>query len=153
MLELDSLTFVQILGVVISILLLVVGSVLAYERLKEHVDSGSPGMEDYPIIVQAEKVLLPYIFRGIMSAYRLSEYAIDEVDERLDGADKKEIADRVYSLLPDEIGGYSIRYIKALIPRERFSEMVQDVFDEFDTFFENNRVAYAAAFSEWKRRQ
>jgi hypothetical protein len=71
----------------------------------------------------------------ILSVYRLSEATLDEIGERLDGLDKKSIADSFSRLIPDQIAGFDVSLIKRLVPQERFAELVQQVFDEFYTFY------------------
>lgn len=148
---LDQVSVQVVLLIIIAALFGVAVIALLYERLTRHVEAGSPGQEDAPVVARIEQAIVPYVFRAILSAYRLSEFAMDEFDERMEGADKKAIADEAYALLPDKVAGHDIRAVKSIIPRERFGEIVQDVFDEFDRFFESRRANYARAFSEWKR--
>lgn len=106
--------------------------------------------QGYPFEVQIETLLLPYALQGIYSAYRVGEVAIDETHKRLQGADKKKIADSVYAMLPDTIGGYDISLVKRLVPRERFEELVQDAFDRFDRFFIEHKGHFDWMVEEWK---
>jgi len=106
--------------------------------------------QGYPYEARIEAALVPVIFSGICAAYRVSEWAVDELGERLTGLDKKRIADHLYSLLPDEIAGFDIAVIKRAVPPERFEELVQDVFDRFDRHFIQFADRYEELFEEWK---
>jgi hypothetical protein len=102
-------------------------------------------------LVQAgvESALQPVIFQAIMAAYRLSEKSVDQGHARLRGADKKQLADDVYRLLPDYIGAHDIAFVKSLISRERFQMLVQNVFDQFDRFYLQNHEHFNDQFKRW----
>ncbi|RLC77255.1 MAG: hypothetical protein DRI61_11865 [Chloroflexi bacterium] len=104
-----------------------------------------------PLEAQIEAALLPIIFEGICAAYRLGEQAVDEGYERLRGADKKAVADSIYAMLPDKIGDYDLTLVKRFITRERFEELVQDVFDRFDRFYVEHKAHFDEMFEEWKK--
>lgn len=106
--------------------------------------------QGYPWEAEIEAALVPLIFSGICAAYRLSEWGMDQVGERLSGLDKKRIADHLYSLLPEEIAGFDIELVKRVVPRERFEELVQGVFDRFDRHFVQFADHYEKLFEEWK---
>ena len=97
-----------------------------------------------------EAALLPIIFEGICAAYRMSEKGVDELHQRIKGADKKAIADSIYRMLPDTVGAYDLSLIKAAIPEERFQQLVQDAFDRFDRFFIQHQAHFDELFEEWK---
>ena len=109
--------------------------------------------QGYPLEAIIEPLLLPIIYEAICAAYRLSEHALDEVGDRLRGLDKKAIADSVYAMLPDEIGGYDITVIKAAISQERFQQLVQNSFDRFDRFYKTHRSHFDEQFEKWKEIQ
>ena len=109
--------------------------------------------QGYPLEAIIEPLLLPIIYEAICAAYRLSEHALDEVGDRLRGLDKKAIADSVYAMLPDEIGGYDITIIKATINQERFQQLVQNAFDRFDRFYKTHRSHFDEQFEKWKEIQ
>jgi hypothetical protein len=112
---------------------------------------GGPG--GYPLEAEVEAALLPVIYDGICAAYRVSEIGMDEVQRRLSGLDKKQIADSIYRMLPDELGGYDLTLIKRLVPAERFEQLVQDGFDRFDRFFIEHRAHFDQLFEQWKAEQ
>ncbi len=106
--------------------------------------------QGYPLEALIEPLLLPIIYEAICAAYRVSEKALDEVGDRLKGLDKKVIADSVYAMLPDEIGGRDVTVIKSVISRERFQQLVQDAFDRFDRFYKTHREHFDEQFEKWK---
>ena len=109
---------------------------LQYKNLK-------PSLDTY------EKYLEPFVFQAIISAYKLSEYAIDETGQRIKGADKKEIAIRIYNMLPDEIAGVDIVSIKTKIGPDRFVWLIQEVFDKTMVLMEENKSAFDQAYKQW----
>jgi hypothetical protein len=107
--------------------------------------------QGYPLEAAIEAALLPFIYDGICAAYRLSEQGVDDIHQRIRGADKKPIADSVYRMLPDRVGGYDLALVKHTISEERFEQLVQDGFDRFDRFFVEHRAHFDDLFEEWKR--
>ena len=97
----------------------------------------------------AESELQPLIYEAIMSAYRLSEKVIDQGHARLGGADKKKLADDVYTFLPERIGQFDITFVKSLVPRDRFQSLVQNAFDRFDRFYLANHAHFDEEFHKW----
>jgi hypothetical protein len=120
--------------------------VWGYPKLKKE-------QQGYPLEAEVEAALLPVIYDGICAAYRVSEIGMDEVQHRLSGLDKKQVADSIYRMLPDEIGGYDLTLIKRLVPAERFEQLVQDGFDRFDRFFIEHRAHFDQLFEQWKAEQ
>jgi hypothetical protein len=120
--------------------------VWGYPKLKQE-------KQGYPLEAEVEAALLPAIYDGICAAYRVSEIGMDEVQRRLSGLDKKQVADSIYRLLPDELGGYDLSLIKRLVPAERFEQLVQDGFDRFDRFFVEHRAHFDQLFEQWKAEQ
>jgi hypothetical protein len=109
--------------------------------------------QGYPLEAKIETALLPLIFEGICSAYRLSEQAVDEFGTRIRGLDKKGIADSMYRMLPDQVGGHELTLVKNIITRERFEALVQDAFDRFDRFYVEHQQHYDELFQAWKAAQ
>src|ERR1044071_7581090 len=93
-----------LVGIAISASLFALGVVL-YPRLKTE-------RQGYPFEAEIEAALLPVIFQGICSAYRLSENSMDNIQQRIKGADKKKIADSIYAMLPDKIGVFEVILVK-----------------------------------------
>lgn len=106
--------------------------------------------QGYPLEAQIEAALLPMVFQGICSAYRLSENSMDEIQRRFQGADKKMIAASIYAMLPTKIGDYEITIVKHYITKERFEELVQNSFDRFDEFFQGHQDHFRDLFEAWK---
>lgn len=109
--------------------------------------------QGYPLEAIIEPLLLPIIYEAICAAYRMSEQAMDGIGDRIQGLDKKAIADSVYAMLPDEIAGYDLTVIKAIISQERFEQLVQDAFDRFDRFYKTHRDHFDEQFETWKGSQ
>lgn len=106
--------------------------------------------QGYPLEAIIEPLLLPIIYEAICAAYRMSEQAMDDIGDRIQGLDKKAIADSVYAMLPDEIAGYDLTVIKAIISQERFEQLVQDAFNRFDRFYKTHRDHFDEQFETWK---
>ncbi|HET7091166.1 MAG TPA: hypothetical protein VFL17_21235 [Anaerolineae bacterium] len=131
-----------LVGIAVTAGLFALGVVL-YPRLKTE-------QQGYPFEAAIEAALLPIIFEGICTAYRLSERSVDEVRQRIKGADKKKIADSIYSLLPEKVGNFDLSLVKRIVPRERFEQLVQDAFDRFDRFFVEHQTRFDELFEKWK---
>ena len=129
-------------GVALSAGLFALGVVL-YPKLKAE-------KQGYPMEAAIEAALLPVIFQGICAAYRLSEQGVDDLHQRIKGADKKNIADSIYRMLPDKVGDYELSLVKHLITQQRFEELVQDAFDRFDRFFVEHQAHFDGLFEQWK---
>lgn len=120
--------------------------VILYPKLKTE-------EQGYPLEAQIEAALLPLIFEGICSAYRMSEQAVDDIGERIRGLDKKKIADSIYRMLPDRLGDFELTLVKNMITQERFETLVQDAFDRFDRFFIEHQAHFDELFEQWKAEQ
>lgn len=129
-------------GIAVSSGLFALGVVL-YPRLKTE-------EQGYPLEAAIEAALLPLIFEGICAAYRMSEKGVDELHQRIKGADKKQIADSIYRMLPDKVGDYDLSLAKHLVTEERFEQLVQDAFDRFDRFFVQHQTHFDDLFEQWK---
>ena len=106
--------------------------------------------QGYPYEAAIEAALVPIIFQGVCAAYRLSERGVDEVHQRLRGADKKHIADSIYAMLPEQVGGFDLSLVKRVVSQERFRELAQDAFDRFDRFFVEHQGHFDELFERWK---
>jgi hypothetical protein len=91
--------------------------------------------QGFPFEAAIENALLPLIYDGICAAYRLNEHGVDELHQRIQGADKKRIADTICSMLPEKVGDFDLNLVKRGVAKERFQQLVQDAFDRFDRFF------------------
>jgi hypothetical protein len=129
-------------GIGVSSGLLALGVVL-YPKLKTE-------EQGYPLEAAIEAALVPLIYEGICAAYRMSEKGVDELRERIKGADKKKIADSIYPMLPDKVGDYDLTLVKHIITQERFEQLVQDAFDRFDRFFVEHQGHFDELFEKWK---
>jgi hypothetical protein len=106
--------------------------------------------QGYRYEAAVEAALLPIIFQGICAAYRLSEKGVDELHQRIKGADKKQVADSIYAMLPDQVGDFDLSLVKRVVTQERFQQLVQDAFDRFDRFFVGHQAHFEELFEEWK---
>ena len=131
-----------LVGIAVTSGLFALGVVL-YPRLKTE-------KQGYPFEAAIEAALLPIIFEGICAAYRLSENGVDELQQRIKGADKKKIADSIYSMLPEKVGDFDLDLIKRIVPKDRFEQLVQDAFDRFDRFFIGHQKHFDELFEKWK---
>jgi hypothetical protein len=107
--------------------------------------------QGYPKEEEIERALLPFAFNAISAAYKVSEKAIDDVQQRLQGADKAAIARQVYRMLPDRVGGYDVTTIKNTIGEERFAELVEGAYGDFDQFFEQHQNRFDQLYEDWKK--
>ena len=131
-----------LVGIAISCGLFALG-VMVYPKLRTE-------KQGYPFEAAIEAALLPVIFQGICSAYRLSEKSVDDIHQRLKGADKKKIADSLYGMLPEKIGVFEIVLVKRIVTQERFEQLVQNVFDSSDRFFVEHQAHFDELFEKWK---
>jgi hypothetical protein len=143
MLELAGLT---LLGVAI-VLAVAAALVVLGARLLPILRQEEQG---YYYEAQIEALLLPWAFKAIAGAYRLSEHAADELGQRLAGLNKKEIADALYDMLPAQIGNVPVGVVKTVISRDRFAELVQAAFDEFMEFYTEQQDVYDDLFNAWQ---
>src|SRR5438270_13913742 len=93
-----------------------------------------------------EAQLQPLIYEAILAAYRLSEKGSDQGHARLNGAAKKQLADDVYTFLPERVGEHDITLVKSLVSQERFAALVQNAFDRFDRFYLANHAHFDEEF-------
>lgn len=100
-----------------------------------------------------EAVLQPLIYQAIMAAYRLSEKSVDQGYARFRGANKKELADDAYKLLPERIGDFDVTFVKSFITPERFRALVQNAFDQFDRFYLLHHEHFDDEFQQWVAQQ
>jgi len=139
----DQNAFVMLLvGVAVACALFALGVVL-YPKLRSQ-------KQNYPFEAQIEAALLPLIFNGLCSAYRLSEKGVDELHGRIKGIDKKNIAKTVYRMLPEKIGEFELSVVKRVVTQERFETLVQNAFDNFDRFFVEHQSHFDDLFEKWK---
>jgi len=131
-----------LVGIAVSCGLSALGVVL-YPKLRTE-------KQGYPFEAEIEAALLPIIFQGICSAYRLSEQSVDSIHQRIRGTDKKKIANSIYAMLPEKIGIFEVVLIKRIVSQERFEQLVQNVFDSSDRFFIEHQTHFDELFEKWK---
>ncbi len=129
-------------GIAVTSGLIALGVVL-YSKLK----SGEPGSV---IEAMVEAALLPPIYQGICSAYRLNEMSLEQFHQKMKGANKKEIADSIYAMLPERIGNFDLILVKRFVTPARFEELVQAAFDRFDRFYIEHQAHFDELFKKWQ---
>lgn len=96
-----------------------------------------------PTFKQVLTAIEPYIYRAIWSAEKVTYKAFTDLQVRLEGEDKKAIANSIYDLLPDVIYfglvPIPIKVIKAIITRDSFQRIVQDTYNNMSQFVEANQ--------------
>lgn len=125
----------QVWPFIVAIAVIVAGVLLiAFLR---HVGSRKPGSR---IVIN---VLTPYIYQAIVAAQIYANGAIDQAQERLNGTDKKQIANAFYDFLPRVIFigpvPLPIGFVKAWISRERFAELIQAVYSKVNVFVDGHQ--------------
>src|SRR6266540_2425788 len=100
------------IGIALTSGLIALGVVI-YSRLRGE-NSGSA------FEAAVEAALLPLIYQGICSAYRMNEMSLEQLKQKIKGADKKEVADSIYAMLPEKIGNFDLIIIKRIVPQQRF---------------------------------
>ena len=136
----DNLSFVWVIGVLALGAGVVALGAWAYPVLKNQ-------KQGYWREDDIERVVLPYVYAAICAAYKLSERALEETGERMEGADKKIMADYAYGLLPDDLYGINV---KKLVSQEQFENFVQENFDRAMYLYRANIDKYELLFERWK---
>jgi hypothetical protein len=132
-----------LVGIAVTAALFALG-IVVYPKLK----AGQPGS-----IIEAaiEEALLPVIYHGICTAYRMNETSLDTLQKAISGADKKKIADSIYAMLPDRVGSFDLSLVKRIVSQQRFEQLTQDAFDRFDRFYVEHQAHFDALFEKWKK--
>lgn len=90
-------------------------------------------VQGYKYEEEIEAALRPFVVAAIQAAYKTAESVIEQAETTMSGADKKRIADYLYSLLPPTImvngKEVDITFVKRVVSKERWQQMVQDAFD------------------------
>jgi len=106
--------------------------------------------QGYAYEEEIEAAILPVVYQAIASAYKMSEFAMDELGERLNGAEKQKFALAVYDMLPPRIGRFPVGIFKTLIGPEQFASLVQIAFDQFMTFYNQRHGDYVDLWDQWR---
>lgn len=142
LINLTVLGFLAVLGILAGAAGAVALGAYYYPKLKNE-------KQGYAYEAEIEALLLPWIFKAIAGAYKLSERASDEVGMRIEGLDKKAIANAMYDALPEKIGNVPIGMVKLVISRKRFAQLVQIAFDEFLKFYDSQETYYGHLYDQW----
>lgn len=102
-----------------------------------------------PADTDLERLLDEWVMAAIVSAYKVSERATDELGHRLRGADKAALARLLYSALPDRIGSVDMGRLKSLISEEQFAVYVQEAFNRAMAYYDACGEVLDKRFEEW----
>lgn len=138
----DALPFVYVLVALAAGAGIMALSVWGYGKLRNET-------QGYPYEKAVEALLLPWIYQAIMAAYKTSEIAVDEIQQRMRGADKAAIAAAVYDMLPPKIGNVPLDVVKMAVSRDRFASLVEAAFNEFDAFVEDHEGRLENLVDAW----
>lgn len=133
----------MVAGTVVGLLVVIVTLTALFSWLREK-------RQGYPHEAEIEAAVLPLAYQAIMAAYKSSEYALDELGKRLQGADKAALARAAYGMLPAAIVVRGIVVpVKTVITEQQFSQMVEDAFDRFLVWYNKNCQGFEAAVDKW----
>ena len=130
-------------GIAVTSGLVALGVVL-YSRLSK----GEPGSV---IEATVEAALLPLIYQGICSAYRMNEMSLEQFQQKMKGANKKEIAYSIYAMLPERVGNFDLIIVKRFVTPTRFEQLIQAAFDRFDRFYVEHQAHFDDLFKKWQQ--
>ena len=86
--------------------------------------------------------LTPYLYKAIFAGEKLALLAMTDLNVKLDGLDKKAIADQVYDLLPSSllVGDIPmpIGLIKTIVTKSAFEALVEQIYTESHLFIIKN---------------
>jgi len=145
---LEDITFVQlflVLGASAGLIALVVSGL---GWLREY-NQQNPDVVPEPLLLALER----YAYQSVASAFLTSQQMADEVGNRLDSVNKTAVANYFYDLIPDEIGGFNVEFVKILITRERFAQMIEAAYVRVAEATEANWDAFVHLTSEWLEEQ
>ncbi len=134
----------MLLDIVIAILLgsaIVLLALGAFRVLRAVIQavraSRAPGLE--AVLAALE----PWVFRAILAGERAVLWGFEEIDAKLAGIDKKQVADSVYALLPDVIfvgnRPVPVSFVKTLVTPQVFEGWIKSLYDQADAFIERNK--------------
>ena len=139
----DQNTWIALLiGVAVTAALVALGVVL-YPKLKAAQPSSA-------LEAAVEAALMPIIYQGICAAFRLNELSLNQLHQAIGGANKKQIADSIYAMLPDKVGDLDLSLVKRIVNQERFEQLVQDAFNRFDRFYVEHQAHFDDLFKQWQ---
>ncbi len=138
----------MLLDIVITILfgaLLILLAIAAFKLLRAAIRAvrGSPAADQLPGLEAVLAALEPWVFRAILAGERAVLWGFEEIDVKLAGIDKKQVADSVYALLPDVIlvgtRPVPVSFVKALVTPQVFEGWIKSLYDQADAFIEQNK--------------
>src|SRR5260221_5551262 len=91
------------------------------------------GKTDKPAVDEILTALTPWLYKAIIAGERAALWGLQQTDSVITGADKAQVAESLYALLPDVIviDGLPIPVsrLKALVPRDTFAAWVKNFYD------------------------
>ncbi len=115
----------------------------AYPKLKNE-------KQGYYLEDEIEEALLPIAYQAICAAFKISEASARKGGQLLDGLEKKELANMLYEVLPESIGGVPVGQIKKLVSKEQFAEFVEGAYQDFDERYHSWLGQLDTAFEKWQ---
>lgn len=100
----------------------------------------------HPTLDQLLVAVTPWAMKAIAAGERSVLWGLEELNKRIEGLDKKAVADAYYNLIPDvvpvPIGGriipVPVAVVKRLVTREEFANLVKTIYDQFDMEIDRN---------------
>lgn len=130
LLTIDQATAILVGAVILLVVVLVLWAVGQLRKQK------LPGVDAIFAALQ------PYIFQAILAGERAVIWGYDDLEARLEGTDKKKVADSVYNLIPDTLWVGTVplpsSLVKRLITRDEFAELVKKTYDGADAWLQKN---------------
>lgn len=151
MFSVDTWLFV-FFGAVVIIVAVALSVLIAalLDRIQAGSD-GETGTEDDIDLSDIRAALVPFIVQGILAGEKLAQAGLEKFDAVLTGADKAEIANSVYNLLPDVVfvGGKAvpIGFIKTFVTPAVFAGWVKTTYDSAHAFVQRNQD-YLAKYTD-----
>jgi len=94
-------------------------------------------------------IIMPFVYDAIVTAYKMSERSIDDLQRRMSGVDKLQFATMVYDMLPQYIMGVDREIIYKLIPKAEFANMVSAAVKQVNKFIDDKQEAFDEAYQDW----
>ena len=150
---LETIDVDQALLILLVGALLVAGGVTLYGWLKRRREAADPGDvragAPPPAGAHLYAAHKRFVYDAIFAGFKMSDWALDTLGERLDGIDKKWFADSLYDVLPDQIGRFDLAFVKRLVPREEFARLVQQTYDELRRDWLARQGHWEDLFRDW----
>lgn len=95
-----------------------------------------------PNVVEFFEALTPWLYKAVLAGEKALIWSLDEADQKIEGADKKAVADSTYALLPDSllIGGrpIPIGLVKTVVTEDLWESWIKGAYDQAHAFILKN---------------